>query len=898
MKDHRMASLGMARRRRIAAIACAALAAVLGMAVPARAEFGVTPGTFEAQLLDGASAPQTQAGSHPDRLVTSFEFETVLGPDTDFDGMPNEIPDEKVKDVVVELPPGLAGSANGAPVCSNEQFGSSTFALGGPCPPETVVGVAELTLGVLGPAVPLQFPVFNLEPGPDQAARFGWRVLFPPVNVLSSIRHESDYGLTSSILNTNQGAGLYASRLTLWGVPADHNASSDPAAPEFGQPGNGPRRWLLRLPTSCAGDLTVGLKVNSYEDPADVKEYTTPMPGPTGCDAVPFEPTVSVQPKSNRADSPSGYDIHIRLPQSDDPNQLGTADLKDSTVTLPAGVSISPSAGSGLAACTDAQFGAGTRGPVGCPNASKVGTVTVETPSLPRPLEGGLFLGQPQPGDTFRLFLHAERSGVVLRLKGSVAPDPNTGQLVTTFANNPQLPFSDLHLSFFGGSRATLANPAACGLHTATASLTSHAGHVRGASDSFVIGSGPDGGACGAPFAPTLSAGSMNPVAGAFSPFALRVDRGDGHQNLSGLTVDLPAGFSARVAGVPLCPDANAAAGTCGPESRMGSVVVGAGAGPTPVDVPGTAYLGGPYKGGQFSLVFVVPAVVGPFNLGTVVVRAAIVVDPRDAHLTVVSDPLPQIVGGVPLRMRSLTVRIDRPNTTVNPTSCAEKAVRASVGSAQGATAALSNRYQVGECAALRFRPRISARFIGRRQVRPGRHPGLRVRVRQARGQANLRNVAFTLPAGISLDIEALPDPCTRAQLASMSCPADSRVGSARAVTRVLSQPLSGPVYLVQGAGAGGLPALAAILRGEVTIVLEARTAFTRGRTRSTFRAIPDVPIADFRLNLAGGRDGILSPARRSLCARRQNAGVNMRGQNGKRRKLRLRVGTPCPRRR
>jgi hypothetical protein len=326
--------------------------------------------------------------------------------------------------------------------------------------------------------------------------------------------------------------------------------------------------------------------------------------------------------------------------------------------------------------------------------------------------------------------------------------------------------------------------------------------------------------------------------------------------------------------------------------------VVGAGAGATPVDVPGTAYLGGPYKGGPFSLVFVVPAVVGPFNLGTVVVRAAIMVDPSDAHLTVVSDPLPQIVAGVPLRMRSLTVRIDRPTTTVNPTSCAVKAVEATVGSAQGASAALANRYRVGDCAALRFRPRISARFTGRRQVRPGRHPGLQVRVRQGRGQANLRNVAFTLPARVSLDIEALPDPCTRAQLATMSCPADSRVGTARAVTSLLSRPLTGPVHLVQGAGAGGLPALAAILRGEVTIVLEGRTAFVRGRTRNTFAAIPDVPITDFRLNLAGGRNGILSPARRSLCARGQFANVRMVGQNGKRRQSRLRVGTPCPRRR
>ena len=884
---------------RLSLTAFATTLVALAFAVPAHAEIGLD-GPFEAQLLNGAGDPQTQAGSHPDRFITHFKFTTTLGPDKDGDTNPDVIPDEKVKDVIVELPPGLAGSANGAPVCSNEVFGSSFFALGGPCPTETIVGKAELTLGIFGAPIPFPFPVFNLEPGPNQAARFGFRVLFPPVNVLSSIRSESDYGLTSSIPDTNQGAALYESTLTLFGVPVDHNGVGDPNSPDFGTPGSGPRKWLLRLPTSCNGDIPVKLKVNSYEDPGDVKEFTATLPGPTGCEAVPFEPTVSVEPKSTRADSPSGYDIHIGLPQSDDPDQLGTADLKDAVVTLPPGVSISPAAAGGLESCTDAQFGAGTTGPMSCPDASKIGTVDVETPSLPKPLVGGLYLGQQQPGDAFRLFLHAQRSGVVLRLKGSVLADPNTGRLTTRFNDNPQLPFSDLHLNFFGGPRAVLANPSTCGAKTATAELTSHSGQTKTASHTFSIDQGPDGGACAAPaaFNPSLVAGSTNPIAGAFSPFVLRVGRDDGQQELSTLNVDLPPGFTAQVANVPLCPDANAQAGTCGADSRVGSVVVGAGAGSSPVDVPGTAYLAGPYKGAPFSLVFAVPARVGPIDLGMVVVRAAIFVDTRDAHLTVASDALPTIVGGVPLRMRTLTVRIDRDNFAINPTSCAEKAVTATIGSTAGGSASPQSRYQVADCAALRFTPRMRLQLTGRRQLRRGRHPGLVARLTQGAGQAHLRAVGVTLPQGVSLDIDTLPDPCTREQLDALSCPSGSQVGTARAVTPLLSAPLSGPVYLVAAGPGASLPGLATILRGQITIVIEGVTSFTRRGLTSRFGLIPDVPLSEFTLRLRGGSNGILAPTRANLCNGSLRGRLNIRGQNGATRSSRPKFKAPCPRRR
>ena len=872
LKGHRLTSLGGPRRWRVLATACATLAALLAAATPAPAEFGLSE--FDAQLLDSSDQPITRAGTYPDRLVTSFTVNQVPGPQF-------PVPEEKLKNVVVELPPGLAGSALGAPVCSDHDF-----AFGAPdCPAATQVGEAVLNLSLAAQPMPLTLPVYNLPPGPSRAARFGFLVAVAPVNLLTTVRGESDYGLTSTIPGINQVASLYGSTVTLWGVPADRNG------------GGAERAWLLRTPTSCDRPLEVRLRVNSWEDPDDVKTYTKSLAPMTGCDDLAFEPSVSVAPHDPRAGVPSGYDVNIQLPQSSDPAAPVTADLRDATVTLPEGVALSPSAGAGLAACTDAQFGAGTAAAMSCPAAARVGSVTVDTPALAEPLEGGLFLGEPQPGQTFRLFLHAERSGVVLRLKGSVRPDPATGRLVTRFENSPQLPFSDLRLRFFGGARAVLANPTTCGTKTAAAELVSHAGQTRTVTDAFAITQAAGGGPCAAalPFAPAFSAGSANPVAGAFSPFVMRVAREDGQQELGSLSVALPAGFSAKVAGVPLCPEANALAGSCPAESRMGSVTVGVGAGPGPVDVPGTAYLAGPYKRAPYSLVFVVPARVGPIDLGLVVVRAAVHVDPTDAHLTVASDPLPAIVGGVPLRMRSLTVTIDRPGTTVNPTSCAPKTVRATVQSVGGAVAAPESRFQVGDCAALRFSPRLRATFTGgRRQLRRrGGHPGLRVHLTQPPGQANLRSVAFRLPRGLSLDLETLPTPCTAAQLAALACPEESLVGSARAVTTLLSEPLSGPVHLVAGEGSA-LPALTAILRGQVTIVLRGQTSFGRRGLTNRFPAIPDVPITDFRLRIAGGRDGILTRGRRSLCGRRPAAGLRMRAQNGRLRARTVRVTARC----
>jgi hypothetical protein len=397
---------------------------------------------------------------------------------------------------------------------------------------------------------------------------------------------------------------------------------------------------------------------------------------------------------------------------------------------------------------------------------------------------------------------------------------------------------------------------------------------------------------CSGGFAPSFVAGSTNPIAGRGTGFLLRLSRPDGQQQISKLEVTLPSGLTGRLARVPLCAAAQAAAGMCGAGSQVGTTRVASGAGLSPFNLSGRVYLTGPYGGAPLGLSIVVPAVAGPFNLGTVVVRAAIHVDRRTTRPRVVSDPLPSIIKGIPLRIRTVEVNLNRQGFMLNGTSCAPARV-AQIASTAGANADVSSRYQLADCARLRFSPKLTAKLTGRNQVRPGRHPSLQVRLRQGSGQANPRRVSVTLPNSIALDAQALPDPCTQEQLADLSCPRSSRVGSTSARTPLLSSRLRGPVYLVERPR--GLPGLAAVLRGQLTIVLNGATAITRKGVRNTFASVPDVPIRDFRLNLAGGSDGMLTPSSRSLCGRKHRAIVSMRAHSGKVKNTTIALSTPCP---
>jgi hypothetical protein len=578
-----------------------------------------------------------------------------------------------------------------------------------------------------------------------------------------------------------------------------------------------------------------------------------------------------------------------------DPDSLVQSHLRKAAVTLPVGMSVSPGGADGLEACSDAQLKLGTTRPAECPDASKVGAAAAKTPFLEVPLKGSVYVRTSAPGELFRLALTLSipERGLYIKLPGTVDLHPVTGQVTVTFDQLPDLPFSDIELELRGGPRAVLANPLDCGTYgiqgllmpwsgTAPVSQTS-AFDVGGASCPKVL-----------PFAPDVVTGTLSPTARASTPFVFRVQRANGHQELRRVELELPPGLTAVLRSVPLCGADDAAAGTCGEETRIGTATVGAGPGSAPLYLGGRVFLTHGYGGGQLGLVVVVPAIAGPFDLGTVVVRAGIHLDPQTAQLRVESDPLPRILEGVPLRLRDLHLAIDRPRFIRNPTSCKPMQVDWMVEAVQGASAPGATHFQLADCAALRFSPRLSVALTGRGRPKRDVPLGLRARLRPRRGHANVRSVAFTLPPRVAFDALRRRQPlCTRDQLAARACPAATRIGSARASTPLLARPLSGPVYFIRGVRGDRFPKLAMPLEGEHGLRLDllGSTDVTPRGLRTSFGVLPDVPVSDFRLNL---RRGLLTPTR-NLCKHRPKADLTMVGQNGKRLDRSVRVSVRCP---
>ena len=605
----------------------------------------------------------------------------------------------------------------------------------------------------------------------------------------------------------------------------------------------------------------------------------------TGCGTLSFNPSISVHPDTAVADSPTGLNVDVHVPQApNDPSALATSMLKDATVTLPSGMAVNPAAADGLQACTQAQIGLDNASEPTCPDASKIGTAEIDSPIQADPLTGSIYLAQQSSnpfGSLLAIYVAVQSDGVLIKLAGDLVPDPATGQLTTVFSNNPQLPFTDFKLDFFGGNRAALVTPDSCGTFTTTSSLAPWSGNAAAtASDSFAISSG-----CVSGFSPTFTAGVSNPQAGASSLFGLSFSRADSDQKLSGLAVTLPPGLLAKVGRVPLCSDSDANAGTCPASTQVGTAQVGAGAGSEPFFLPGRVYLTGTYKGGQYGLAVVVPVLAGPLNLGTVVVRASINIDPTDARVTVVSDPLPTILDGIPLRLRRVDVRLDRPGFMVNPTSCDPTRLTGTLTSAAGASANVASRFQVGGCQALGFSPKLSIKLSGKGQTHSGSHPTLTANLTQPGGQANIRSAVVSLPLSLALDPTNSAHVCsydvaTAVHGGAVGCPASTIVGTATAVTPLLSQPLTGKVYLVQGIRFGPqgqrirtLPSLLAALRGQIALDLRATTSVTNiGQLVTTFSTIPDAPVSKFTLTIAGGRKGLLVITGRGRALLRQYA--------------------------
>jgi hypothetical protein len=727
------------------------------------------------------------------------------------------------------------------------------------------------------PIGPVPIPLYNMDPTPGHVASFASSLLFvplPPVNV----DVDPDGSLTATIASESTFLQIAGSGLTLWGVPADPSHDTercDQLGFTCGQSAGVPAKPFMTNPTDCSsGPLTTTLTVNSWQNPGTTDSLTSNLPAPTGCDLLDFNPSLSFAPDVGAADSPSGFSTNVHVPQDLNPYSLGTPELKKAVVTLPEGVSINPAAGDGLAACSPAQIGLGNNNPATCPNASKVGTVEIDTPLLAQPLTGSIFVNQD-----LGVYVVAEGGGARIKLLGDLARDPDTGQLQVTFDNTPPVPFSDFKLNFFGGPRAALATPPECGTYETDSELTPFSAPDSGPpatpSDSFDITTGPGGGSCATPFAPSFHGGSQNPVAGADSPFIVKLSRADGTEQLGSLDVDLPPGMLAHVGSVPQCSNADANAGDCSAASRVGGVQVGSGAGSNPLYLPGDVFLTEGYKGAPFGLAIVVQAQVGPFDFGTVVVRASIFVDQDDAQLHVITDPIPAIQDGIPLRIRDIRVLLDRPDFTVNPSDCGTFAVTGTAHGLQGGSAPVSDHFQVGGCAGLPFAPHLTGAITsGGSDLRRSGHPNMVFDLVPRPGDANLSSVGVLLPKQMQIDSFNLGNQCTEAELAQTECAGHTPIGSSTADTPLLGGQLAGPVYTVTGSGA--LPRLAIVLHGTslepVTLVVRAIVEAPGNGILNTFVGIPDAPITDFKLNIFGGPKGLLVN-NTSLCGSKAKKG-------------------------
>ncbi len=643
-----------------------------------------------------------------------------------------------------------------------------------------------------------------------------------------------------------------------------------------------PGRWVADGP-NVKGTPNFTDGVPDFSDPA-WKGGKVVSPPVSGCEKLHFDPSLSVQPETTEADEPSGMAVDLKVPQSTEPHGLATPPFKSVTVTLPSGVSLSPGAGDGLQACTEAQFEPQSNNESSCPNASVLGTVTASTPVLPRPLTGYVFLGQPEcnpctnedaaDGKMFKLLIQVEGFGIVQKVQGTVSANSTTGQLTSTFPDNPQFPVSDLQLVFKGGLRAGLATPQACGKFTATSDMVPWSTpYTPDATPSASLDVSLDGhgAACPAtpPLTPSFSAGTSNPNAGQFSPFTLTFAREDRQQDLSQISVTTPPGLLGTLRGVPLCGEPQAAQGTCSEASQIGKMTVAAGPGGHPFYEQGKIYLTGPYKGSPFGLSIAVPTQAGPFNLGTVVVRSQITINPETTALSVTSDPLPQILDGIPLRLRTANVTIDRPNFIFNPTSCAPLRINATIVGVQGASANVSSPFAVAGCAGLHFGPKFTVSTSGRTSRASGASLDAKVVFPVSGGaQSNIAHVRVELPKRLPSRLTTLQKACPEATFNAnpASCPAAATIGIAKTNTPVLPVPLEGPVYFVSRGGAA-FPDLVVVLQGYgVRVDLTASTFISKnGVTSSTFDSVPDVPVEAFELYLPQGPYSALA-ANGNLC--------------------------------
>ncbi len=833
-----------------------------------------------------------------------------------------ETPVGELKTVRVDLPVGLSVNPGATEICTQAQFDSSA------CPKGSEVGESEVTVSVLGTVVaPIpgvtSVPVFNVEPLQGKSARFGLMLSGKPVYLEGDVDWAGDYheGFTIAVpeaLPVPLGSGVVLkNRLVFNGRAGDGTFLTTPSTcfgEAFSQSGS-LYSTLLRA-ASKQEEAQPGYSFPASAEPR-LESPIPPGTSPKSCNTIPYDPTVAVAAGTPNVNAPAAATVAIAVPHLTGGTTQDSSNTRTATVTLPPGMGINPAAANGLQTCTDAQFGRGTTNPVACPPQSQIGTVRITSPPLPEAnnqLEGPVYVGKqegrdPLSGREYRIFVDAvsPRYGVDVRLEGKVFADPTSGQLTTTISEAPQVPFTSFALHFLDAPRpSVLSSPPTCGPNTATTVMAPWSGTPAARpSGSFALTGLPGGGACpktmsDRPFAPGFALGPKSNRAGAFSPLSLTLTRGDGQQELKGADLTLAPGLTGKLAGLVYCQPQQlaaaaaragaeeAASSSCPPKSLLGGVAIEAGTGPAPLKIEGKAYLSGPYKGAPLSLAVITPAVAGPFDLGTVVVRVALFVDPVTAQIHAVSDPIPDVYGGAQLSVRAIRLDLDRKEFALNPTSCEPLASGGAIrgGGADPANAAawssfaVNAPFQTSKCEELKFRPKLTTKLLGnRKKMRRNGHPRLRATLVARPGDANIARAAVILPHAEFLDQGHIGTICTRVKLAASECPKRSVYGHAEATTPLLDDPLKGPVYLVSSNHQ--LPDLLADLRGQVEIQLHGVISTKKARTRTVFYPVPDVPVSKFVLNMAGGKRGLLVNSR-DLCARRAFSVLNFKGQNGK----------------
>jgi hypothetical protein len=910
---------------------------VAGTALAAYGVQEVRSGFFEE---DGTAT--TAAGSHPFAQRTFFKFNTHIDP-----VLEKEMPEGNLKDLFVHQPLGFAGDIVGIPQCQISDF--LRIVNNRPaCPNDSAIGVSRSKAGFSV----LVGSVFNLAPPPGAVAKIGFLAFNTPVAITVGVGKKSPYDVVAAVRNVPQTSALFESFLELWGVPSAsvHDSLRGEclklgagSGEEFVSQGicesNAPEVPLLTVPSNCQGPLRTSYVTDSWQQPGPLSggepDLTSPAwvsgvataPALSGCPQLGFGPTIEAKGTAAEGESPSGleFDLKVDNPGLTDPDLRADSDIERASVSLPEGFTTNPSVANGLSACTLSQYEAEElefNPAVGCPDSAKVGTVEVTSPLLEQHLQGQIYVAK-QRANTFGsllalyMIIRSEQLGILIKQPVKVEPDAKTGQLRTSVTEIPQLPFSDFHLHFREGQRAPLITPATCGTYEADADLVPYAEGVPAVhrTATLTVASGADGSGCASsasqlPNSPSISAGTLDAKAGSYSPFVLTLSRPDGSQQFSQIKTTLPEGLLGKLAGISYCPEsglAQAAARSdegqgateladpsCPASSEVGTVTVASGAGSEPLYVSGRAYLAGPYKGAPLSLEIITPAIAGPFDLGVVAVRTALEANLFTTEITAVSDPIPTILHGLPLDVRSVRVDLNRQGFTFNPTSCEPKSITGSATSTLGAIAPLSQYFQASDCQALQYKPRLRLHLKG--ATKRSGHPALRaeITIPKKGAYANTASIQVGLPHSEFLDQGNLDKVCTQPQLASASCPTGSVYGRVKVWTPIFDEPLEGSVYVGVGFG-HRLPDLVTELNGQVRVLLHGRIDTTKhAGIRNTFEFVPDAPYSRVVLELKGGKKYGLLENSENLCGKVQQAAARFTAQSGKIDTFEPRIGNNC----